>query len=277
MQDFTTCSAYVMLTIVVQLAIGCASGSILSGQVASDSGAQLDSSAVTEGPSTAPTVADGGIEEGVSSEDKIQRAAEQLGFTRLRLDGKRIVYVNNNNFMESYDNWMIDTPVIEFGEGQKPLKDSDLQKLEAMLEQIQRDRTEGFGAAVVDAPSPCTLKQILKLTSLRLNTLDDAVSQISMVRSFGSAVVMAEVRDSQTDEVILAYSATASLGGGTAGHGGPQIDRLGRELRRVLDSGSVAIQKRFPYREERIDNRKHLGCSGLMGQRVFQLRSEQGQ
>lgn len=201
-------------------------------------------------------------------------AANAAVFKRYDLGNGRTLVLNSAKAFEAYDNWIVDPGSFTLSKRQRELGKKSRKRLQAMLIDARVKQTRSFGGTVVNAVSPCTLKQRLKLEELRLNSNRGGGSQVSFMRSFGSARIVAEISDSQTDEILFRYSEDIALGGGVTGASGPNINRLAKAIKVVMANAHAILVKALPLREERIASRATFGCAGQLGKNAISLRAE---
>ncbi|NNC55144.1 MAG: hypothetical protein HKO07_05435, partial [Pseudomonadales bacterium] len=180
----------------------------------------------------------------------LKSAPAKPSYSRYKLGRGRLLFVNRDNSFESYDNWVIDQSSFEFGKRQRALSKRDKQRLQKMLLKARAKQTESFGGTVVKAGSPCTLKQRLHLKNLRLKSSEHGGSQVNFSRSYGSTTVVAEIRDSLSDEIVFIYKEKIELGGGVSGGSEARIDRLGKAIRMVMANAHKILVHALPLREE---------------------------
>jgi hypothetical protein len=131
------------------------------------------------------------------------------------------------------------------------------------LEQVPAAWQQGFHQA-----GPCTLKMGVHLAALGFPR-----PGFTGLRNRGSAVVILELRDSQTNEPLVRYGQRRELAtGGRTTDGTPDLDRLEGTLREVLHEVRLALQKSLVVNPT--GARAGLGCKGVVGE-VRKAASEQ--
>ncbi|MGB5324587.1 MAG: hypothetical protein WBN40_04070 [Pseudomonadales bacterium] len=195
-------------------------------------------------------------------------------FKRYDLGSGRTLVVNSAKAFEAYDNWIIDPASFELDKRERALSMRGKKRLQAMLVDARVEQTKSYGGTVVKAVSPCTLKQQLRLENLRLSRSENRGSQLNFVRSFGDATIVAEIKDAETDEPVFIYSEKISLGGGVVGSGAPNITRLAKAIKIVMNNAHKMLVHALPLRETSIAARQQFGCAGQLGKHAVQLRAD---
>ncbi|MGB5324588.1 MAG: hypothetical protein WBN40_04075 [Pseudomonadales bacterium] len=243
-----------LLASTVLLIAACASGPERSADASSDN---------TEGQSAL-----------ASSEAAAAEAVGQdpfPGFKRLYIQGGGMLYVRDQSAFESYDNWLLDEAGVEFDKAQVPLNAKEQAQLRMLMFRARVQQTKYYGA-VVKKPGACTLTQQLHLKRLRLYKSAAEGPVVNFISSFGEAVIVAEIKDSLTGELVFAYVEPVRLGRGVTKSASPDMDRLAAAMTEAMERAHRALVEQLPVDSERIDDRANLGCNGQIGRNVLEIR-----
>lgn len=200
----------------------------------------------------------------------LQPKVSDDGLAKVSSRGPGSLYMKPNHPVGSYDDILVAKVGINYTQGQKPLPPETEQALfSRMIFGLQGGVDTEFRLA--QKPSPCTLELGLYLTNLSFYEADGQGSQTSFINSFGQATLVFEFRDSMTDEALVRYGQTSSLGSGVEGGArGPDIDRLNRALDRMLENVGRKLQDVVPVAMEA---RSDAGCQGKIGRAVLEARN----
>lgn len=193
------------------------------------------------------------------------------GFKRLFIRGGGLLYVRDEQAFESYDNWLLDEANIEFNSEQVPLNGGEQAQLRMLMFRARVQQTKYYGNVVKQA-GPCTLAQKLHMKRLLLYKSPNEGPVVNFISSFGEAVIVAEIKDSVTGELVFAYVEPVQLGRGVTKSSSPDLDRLADALGESMERAHRALVEQLPVDPSRLDDRVAMGCNGQIGRNVLEIR-----
>ncbi|NNL11352.1 MAG: hypothetical protein HKO84_06290 [Pseudomonadales bacterium] len=193
------------------------------------------------------------------------------GFKRLFIRGGGILYVRDGMDFESYDSWFLDEAGIEFNKQQIPLTAKEQAQLKMLMFRARVQQTKYYGN-VVKEPTACTLTQQLHMKKLLLYKSPTGGPMVNFISSFGKAVVVAEIKDSLTGELVFAYIEPVRLGRGVTKSASPDMDRLAAALTEAMERAHRALVEQLPVDPDKLDDRASYGCNGQIGRNVLEIR-----
>lgn len=203
----------------------------------------------------------------------VQPRMTEDGLAKVSSRGPGALYMKPGHSAGSYDNIMVAKIGIDYAPDQEPLSEAIEQAIfDRMVFGLQNGVDTEFNLAL--SPGPCTLQLGLYLTRLRFYDHEVSGSQTSFVNSYGEATLVFEFRDSVTDEALVRYGQSSSLGSGVeGGASGPDIDRLNRTLDRMLLNVGRKLQEVVPVD---VAARSEQGCNGAVGKAVLEAQRRAG-
>ncbi|NNC55143.1 MAG: hypothetical protein HKO07_05430 [Pseudomonadales bacterium] len=193
------------------------------------------------------------------------------GYKRLYIRGGCVLYIRDDAAFESYDSWYLDEADVEFNKEQIPLTAREQARLRLMMFRARVQQTKYYGN-VVKQPSACTLTQQLHMKKLLLYKSPTGEAVVNFISSFGEAVIVAEIKDSLTGELIFAYIEPVKLGRGVTKSASPDMDRLGAALNEAMERAHRALVEQLPVDADKLDDRATFGCKGQIGRNVLEIR-----
>lgn len=175
--------------------------------------------------------------------------------TELTSDGLELVsstprsrlWVKPDHHIGRYDDILVTGIGFAYGNGQQALNDAQEQKVGEMLKDAISGITSDGPVGLAQAEGPCVVALQLGLKDIFLHISETTGSSVSYVSSFGSATMIVEFRDSQTDVPLVRYAANRGLGGGPGtGQLGANLNRLGRALGEMVTDMTTELQTAVP-------------------------------
>lgn len=155
------------------------------------------------------------------------------GLVEVRLSQGTGLWVKPDHHLGRYDDFLIRIESFGYAEGEERLERRQEAALRDMLEAAVLPLTQQGPVGRATRSGPCVLDLQVSLRELQLARLPTVASKSAYVSSFGSALMVIEVRDSTTNTLLLRYAAWRGLGGGQTGGSGPEIRRLGRAMGKI--------------------------------------------
>ena len=209
--------------------------------------------------------------EGPGESSRVPDAPEMTpsGLALVRKTPRSMLWVRPDHHVGHYDEILITGVGFTYGLGQTELSPKEEAKVRNMLIDAMDAFTEDpspVGRAY--KPGPCVVAIQLGLKDMRLhiNETGGSGSSISYVNSFGSATMIIEFRDSQSDQVLIRYASHRGLGGGPGtGRVGANLPRLGRALGGMVTDMTNELQKITPTTTVRTETECNDGIYKLTG------------
>lgn len=168
------------------------------------------------------------------------------GMTKADTGGRGLLYVKAAHELGRYDYLMIEGIGFRYHPYQEPLHERQEEEISKMLLNAIKGR-HGGTVGITDEPGPCVVKVNFYLTDLQLYQSDLTGSTTSYVSSFGSTLMVMELRDSMTDEPLARFLQLRNLGGGTdSGFRGANLHRLGRTIGSAMREMGSQLQEVIP-------------------------------
>ncbi len=171
------------------------------------------------------------------------------------------LFVNREHELGRYDDLYLYNVGLHYRDGQPRLGRANEDRIMAMLvSAIQGGKDGAIGVAT--HPGPCVLAVDFYAVDLELADRTPWKGSVSEFRSsLGSATLVLELRDSQSNEPIARFTERQTLGGGWwMGHRDDQLKRLARVIQlAVRDMGKQIWRITSPVKSE-FDDR----CEGTM-------------
>lgn len=189
------------------------------------------------------------------------------GLEMVRSTPRSKLWIRPDHHLGRYDDILVAGIGFVYGQGQAPLDDRQEEQVGAMLVKALGSITENgpVGEATTAGPCVVAIKLGLKDIHLHLGEASEG-SSISYVRSFGSATMVVEFRDSTTDTPLLRYAANRGLGSGPGtGRVGANMGRLGRALGQMVTDMTTELQTIVPGSTNRPASECNDGIYKLTG------------
>lgn len=188
------------------------------------------------------------------------------GLVKVSGTGRAHLWIKPDHHIGRYDDILINAVGYQYGRGQDRLDSDQEAEITAMLEGALMGVAESEHVDIVEAKGPCVVAVNLGLMDLRLHTSSGATSQTSYVSSFGSATMIVEFRDSESEEALLRYVANRGLGGGPGdGTSGADLKRLGRALGSMVTDMTTELQRIVPDTTAKTEHECNDGIYKLTG------------
>ena len=187
--------------------------------------------------------------------------ADQAGLVEVESHGPGRLFVNHEHELGRYDELYLYNVGFHYRDGQPKLGEADEDRIMAMLVSAIEGGKDG-AIGVATHPGPCVLAVDFYIKDLELADRTDWKGSISEFRrSLGSATMILELRDSQSNEPIARFIERRSLSGGWwLGQWDEQLDRLDRAITlAVSDMGTQLWRITSPYNAA-LDDR----CEGTL-------------
>lgn len=160
--------------------------------------------------------------------------------------------------IDDYDDIWLAAIGIQYAEGQKPLAEPDEQSVRKVVFDTVLEEVPVAAQLGVRQAGPCTLKMGVHLAALALPR------PFTGPQNRASAVVVFELRDSQTDEPLVRYGQRRELArAARRTEGGLDLEQLGETLRTALDNVNMAMRDSLPVNPT--GARAAQGCKGAIG------------
>jgi hypothetical protein len=185
---------------------------------------------------------------------------ESHGLVRVKTWRPGNLFTDPARSIDDYDDIWLAEVGIQYAEGQQPLGESEERHIRQSLADTVLQEIPAAGQLAVRQAGPCTLKLGVHLAALSFPR-----AGFTGPRNRGSAVVISELRDSQTNEPLVRYGQRRELqNSGRTTDGTPDLDRLDAALREALHDVGVAMEKSLAVNST--GARGALGCKGVIGQ-----------
>ncbi len=182
---------------------------------------------------------------------------DSSGLVRVESSRRGNVFAHESRSIDDYDGIWLAEVGLQYAPGQTPLSDEDAQRLRKFLFDSQMAHFPIAESLAVEEVGPCTLKLAVHLVALEF-------PQIEMgQRRNGSATVVVEFRDSQTEEPLLRYGQRRELRTSAMRRGAPDLDRLEEVLRPVFEDATPSVSEALPVNAH--GARASVGCKGAIG------------
>lgn len=179
-------------------------------------------------------------------------------------EGKLLVHPERG--VDGYDEILVRRTGFRLARGQKPLSDSDRERLVELLTENRQAQIAGIDQLNAEEPGPCVVA--LDVMILDLELYRDSKSpgaQTTVVSSYGGFALVVELRDSLSNDAIASYAVRYNLGGGvTEGRARPDLNRVARLIDRTTRGSESVLRTGVPLTP--MDARADLGCAGRVGQ-----------
>ena len=201
-----------------------------------------------------------------------QEAAEAVemtpsGLALVRSTPRSRLWVRPDHHIGHYDDILITGVGFTYGHGATELSpQQEIQVRGMLIDAMGTFTQEGSPVGMSLSEGPCVVAIQLGLKDMRLHISKMTGSSISFVNSFGSATMIIEFRDSESDKVLLRYAAHRGLGGGPGtGRGGANLPRLGSALGDMVTDMTTELQKITPTTTMRSEHSCNDGIYKLTG------------
>jgi hypothetical protein len=170
------------------------------------------------------------------------------------------LFVDPSRSVDDYDDIWPAGVGIQYAEGQERLSEPDEARIRKAIHGIVLEEIPAAGQLSARQPGPCTLKLGVHLAAVSFPR-----AGFTGPRNLGSAVVISELRDSQTDEPLVRYGQRRELtAAGRRTTGAADLDQLEATLREVLHDVGSAPESSLAVNPT--GSRAALGCKGVIGQ-----------
>jgi hypothetical protein len=194
---------------------------------------------------------------GCSSASAPQR--ESHGLVRVKSWKPGNLFAHTSVSIDDYDDIWLAAIGIQYAEGQAPLGEEEERRIRKMVYDIVLEEIPAAGQLPARAAGPCTLE-----LGVHLAALSFARPGFSGPRNRSSAVVISELRDSETDEPLVRYGQRREFrSAGRTADGAPDLEQLDTTLREVLHDVGLAMEKAIPVNPT--GARAARGCKGVIG------------
>ena len=186
---------------------------------------------------------------------------DQPGLVEVESPGSGRLFVNRAHEIGRYDDLYLYDVGFHYRDGQGRLGGADEDRIMAMLVSALEGEKDG-AIGVATHPGPCVLAVDYYVKDLELIDRTPWKGSISeFKRSLGSATLILELRDSESNVPVARFIERRSLGGGWwTGQRSEQLDRLDQAIKlAVSDMGAQLGRVTTPNRD-RFDDR----CEGTM-------------
>ncbi len=189
------------------------------------------------------------------------------GLALVRSTPRSRLWVRPDHHIGHYDDILIEGVGFTYGRGATELSpQQEAQVRDMLIEAMGTFTQEGSPVGMSLSAGPCVIAIQLGLKDLRLHISETTGSSISYVNSFGSATMIIEFRDSQSDQVLLRYASHRGLGGGPGtGRVGANLPRLGNALGDMVTDMTTELQKITPTTTVRGEHSCNDGIYKLTG------------
>lgn len=171
------------------------------------------------------------------------------------------LFVNREHELGRYDDLYLNAVGFHYRDRQPRLGRADEDRITAMLvSAIQRGKDGAIGIAT--HPGPCVLAVDFYAVDLEFADWTPGKGAVSTFRSsLGSATLVIELRDSQSNEPIARFTDRPTLGGGWwMGHRSEQLKRLARVIQLAVSDMGKRVWRVTSPTNPAIDDR----CEGTM-------------
>jgi len=188
------------------------------------------------------------------------------GLVMVKRDSRSKLWVKPDHHLGRYDNVLVKRIGFGYKKGQKRLAPNDEERIKGMLKGVVATLTQGSPVGIVTEPGPCVVVLNIGLKDLSLRNQEFGGSTSSFVSSFGSATMIIEFVDSESEAVLVRLLSSRDLGGGTTtGRTGVDFRRLGRALSTIVAELNNELQKVVPDTTVRRETECHDGIYKLTG------------
>ena len=189
------------------------------------------------------------------------------------------VYFDPTRPPDAYDAALVQQVEIDRPSG---ISQSQIELARDVVLERQRDRitrleqSEFAQGSQIPEPGPCAFRLSYRVTDVDLVRSPGTGSNISIVESFGSATLITEFRDYETNALIQVLKQRSDLPGGRGGGSSrTEFRRLADAITTMMARSSETMRDVVPLGAS--DLRSQYGCKGLVGEFRRALREAQKQ
>jgi hypothetical protein len=195
-----------------------------------------------------------------------EQQADSSGLVRVKSWKSGNLFSHPSLSIDDYDDIWLAAIGIQYAEGQKPLAEPDEQSVRKVVFDTVLEEVPIATQLGVRQAGPCTLKMGVHLAALALPR------PFTGRQNRPSAVVVFELRDSQTDEPLVRYGQRRELArAARRTEGGLDPEQLEEAMRAALDDVNTAIRDAVPVNAT--GARAAQGCKGAIGDVRGQAKS----
>ena len=189
------------------------------------------------------------------------------GLKMVRSTPRSKLWIRPDHHIGRYDDIIITGIDFAYGQGQTHLDEGQESEVGEMLVNAIGGITKNSPVGKATTIGPCVVALQLGLKDIQLHLGETSGgSSISYVRSFGSATMIVEFRDSTTDTTLLRYAANRGLGSGQGtGRVGANMGKLGRALGEMVTDMTTELQMIVPATTNRPKSECNDGIYELTG------------
>jgi hypothetical protein len=185
-----------------------------------------------------------------------------------------VLLVKPDHHMASYDQLMVDPVILTYKRGTKRLSEVETRRLKGYLrEATARELVNVAPSKIVGAPGPCVLRMQTSFLELEATPIPQSSgSTTTVVSSYGNVMLVHEMRDSLTGEVLLRYMGRRRAPGGSVVGGASGWRRMARTYDRMLVELQANLVSSVP--ESYATSGLRAGCEGLIFKTIEEMRPE---
>ncbi len=179
-----------------------------------------------------------------------------------------VLLVNPNHNLGSYDQLMVDPIIVTFDSDSKKLSQSETRRLEDYLRKATaRELVNVDASKIVSQPGRCVMRMQTAFLEVELpDPKPYSASTTSFVDSFGSVILIHELRDSMTGTVLLRYMGRRKARGGQVIGWVAAWSGLTRTFNGMLSDLKMELVETVPL--SRAEEGPLASCGGLIHKRI---------
>jgi hypothetical protein len=207
--------------------------------------------------------------------EKAREADTRVGtLERAEITTPGVLFVKPDHHLGSYDELMVDPVVVTFARDSGKLSSSETRRLEKWLrEATARKLVFVDPSRIVTEPGPCVLRMQTAFLDIKLPPLTSTSgSRTTMFSSYGSVILVHELRDSMTGNVVLRYFGRGQAGGGVAAAGETPWSGLTQTFDDLLSALQRGLFEAVPL--SRATEGPQAVCQGLIYEKIEGDREE---